>query len=356
MLDRCAEMIASQQLLSHPKAVALGILLGGCGRAHEAERVAPSSAASGPRPYVLLSRFGCTRASECRMPEPTCYRAPLIGQCSCRTDADCSPAETCEGSRCELRCFSENASECPRGGRCRVELLRCDHDFAPSDRNFEFDYRPPHMRPTEEETRRHRVALHATYDEWSGLMKHLRVSFRGDGSYVIEIDGWFHDAKPSNGKGKELLRNRTIRGTSTDTPLIASLHHAPSCSEYHSEFRAELVLVYGMTAYRGLWTHPKCPGFPTDYVDAIWRFVEQETGGALVRFDRTHWGDLPPIGAASAKPGAHRHPCWPGQQWSGTACTGRPTSCPLGYQPVENGCEDYAPSPSVPPAAGAASF
>jgi hypothetical protein len=303
-----------------------------------------------PRPYVLHSRFGCSTASDCRMPGAQCHRAPLIGKCSCRADADCAPAELCNGSRCELRCFLDNLVECPRGGQCDNYNPFCDDEWAPGDRDFDL---------TEWEEKRDAAVpghegkfLHATYDEWSGLATHLRVSFRGDGTYVIEIDGlsgWnrsFAHSRPSNAKGRELLQRGTLRGKG-GTPFIHSLHNAPSCFEYHSEFRAELVLVAefaSLMAYRGLWTHPKCPGFPSEYVDSIWRFVEKETGGALVRFDRTQWGDLPPTKRISATD-ARRLPCWPGQQWDGTACTGLPTSCPPGWQRAAGGCAAPVPSP-----------
>ena len=36
----------------------------------------------------------------------------------------------------------------------------------------------------------------------------------------------------------------------------------------------------------------------------------------------------------------HGQCCWPGQGWTGTACVGRPTGCPVGFEFGANGCEE----------------
>ncbi len=278
------------------------------------------------------------------MADAICKPESLIGKCSCRTDTDCLPSETCYAQTCELRCDAKDrGASCPRGGYCAstynfcVDPRRPDGDsFDPAEWFAKAEAGVPGHEPR---------LLHATYDEWNGEHGHLRVSFRGDGSYVIEIDGlsvWNRslrsDAKPS-ARARELFHGGVLRGKGS-VPGIGALQ-ARSCPEYRSAFRAELVLVAEFSTlmtYRGLWTHPRCSGFPEGYVAAIWTFVERETGGALRRFDHARFDDVPLFGAPLQTPDLARLPCWPGQAWDGASCVGRPRSCPEGYSVAEGGC------------------
>ncbi len=313
----------------------------------EPSRAVQPAATGDAAPHVSPFRYGCYDASECRAPGAVCRRASIIGKCSCRADDDCLPSETCYGRTCELRCGAAPKG-CPRGGSCVSHYKFCVDPRQDGETGFDLgewrakaDSGLPGHEPR---------YLHATYDEWDGGNRHLRVSFRGNGDYVIEVDGisgWNRSlagAKQPNMKGRELLRTGMLRGHGR-TPGIAELTGG-SCPGPLSTFRAELVLVAefaDLMVYRGLWTHPQCPAFPREYADAIWAFVEKETGGAVARFDWGRYGPLPPVDIATAKPELDRLPCWPGQSWSGKACTGRPTSCPSGYAVSEVGCASCAP-------------
>ncbi len=320
---------------------------------HEAARTPPaplcsaapsasSPAAHAEHPLAWHTRFGCFATNDCHLPDATCEPAALLGKCSCKVDADCSPSETCYAGRCELRCAA-NANVCPRGGACGPHYDFCVDPRQASSETFdlmEWAEKAAAGVPGHEPR-----FLHATYDEWDGTTRHLRVSFRGDGSYVIELDGisgWnrsLSSGKKGNARGRELLRTGVVRGQGK-TPGIPSLN-APSCAEPLSPFRAELVLVAEfatLKTYRGVWTHPKCPGFPGAYVDAIWSFVNEQTGGALEAFDRKQWGELPPVGPTKSADDAARSPCWPGQSFSAGRCSGRPSACPAGFTPADDGC------------------
>jgi hypothetical protein len=131
-----------------------------------------------------------------------------------------------------------------------------------------------------------------------------------DGRYVIEVDGisgWNGSAFTGgrgNAQARELARTGVLTGTSRSAPAIRSLR-TRSCTELLSGFRAELVLVAefaNLMAYRGVWTHPKCKGFPKEYIDAIWAFATKVTGGALRPFEREKWGELPALSKEHAEP------------------------------------------------------
>ncbi len=307
---------------------------------------AVGAGAPAEKPRVSRYRFGCTTADECRMPGAECGPGTVIGKCDCRTDADCTASETCYGA-CEVRCAAFPKG-CPRGGYCGDHYAFCIDPRQEATETFDLsEWKAKAMAGV---PGHQGFALHATYDEWNGSGGHLRVSFRGNGSYVIELDGiggWNRSlvgSRRPNAKGRELLRTGMLRGTGK-TPAVSSLR-ARSCPEHLSEFRAELVLVAefaNLYTFRGLWRHPRCEGFPKAYVDSIWAFVTKETSGAVQRFDHSMYGDRPPTDKPTTAPDPDRLPCWPGQSWSGTACTGRPTSCPPGFMPAADGCAGCPP-------------
>ncbi|HEX3902673.1 MAG TPA: hypothetical protein VH853_07465 [Polyangia bacterium] len=309
-----------------------------------AQPAAPGVGAEGP--FTSRTRYGCRDARDCRMPGAVCQQEPIIGKCGCRTDADCTPDETCYVF-CELRCSSASDG-CPRGGSCGSSYDFCVDPDRESDESFDLgEWRAKERAGVPGHEPRF---LHATYDEWNGTGGHLRVSFRGDGNYLIELDGhsgWnrsFGRDGRLTSKGRELLTTGVLKGRG-GTPSIHSLR-AASCPEYRTGFRAELVLVAEfarLETYRGIFTHPKCKGFPSRYVDDIWRFVEKQTGGAVTRFDRATWGELPPTGVPTDAPDPHRLPCWPGQHYTGSTCTGLPASCPAGYVAAADGCQACPP-------------
>lgn len=244
--------------------------------------------------------FGCRNANDCPQPNAACVAAVLIGKCTCRAQADCTADEICVDGTCEVRCH--NASQCLRGGSCEepsteaahcVDLRRASEDeFNPTEWDTEAERAHPGHVP---------AMVRATYDEWDGSKRHLRVSFRSDGHYVIEVDGIGgsnrseEPGERGNAKGKELLRTGFLVGWSNAVPTISYLH-ATSCKGELSSFRAELVLTAEfdeLQTYRGLWTHPLCRGFPAVFVEAVWDFVNRETGGAIARFDRALWHKVP---------------------------------------------------------------
>ena len=191
-------------------------------------------------------------------------------------------------------------SSCPRGGWCDAERGVCIEPDVPDRNTFGTD---EWLSKAASDVPGHTPnLLHVTYDEWDSLSRHMRISFRGDGWYAIELDGisgWnraFEADATGNERGRQLRRTGFISGRSRALPSIRSLR-AASCPGNISGFRAELVMVAEfarMHAYRGVWTHPMCRDFPREYIDAIWSFVESETGGAVHRFNRDQWGPLPP--------------------------------------------------------------
>jgi hypothetical protein len=309
--------------------------------------VASPSPVGAAAPHVSRYRYGCYDSSECRAAGAVCRRDSVIGKCSCRTDDDCLPSETCYGTTCELRCTAA-PNGCPRGGTCASHCDFCVDPRQDAESRFDLD---EWLAKAESGLPGHEARyLHATYDEWDGSHRHLRVSFRANGDYVIEVDGisgWnrsFVGSKPPNAKGRELLRTGILRGHGK-VPVIAELSRG-SCPGPLSTFRAELVLVAefaDLMVYRGLWTHPLCPSFPRSYAQMIWEFVQRETGAGVEPFDWKRYGSLPPVDLPTGKPDLERLPCWPGQSWSGKACTGQPTQCPPGYERAEEGCARCAP-------------
>ena len=309
----------------------------------ESPSVATISPAGDEAPLVSRYRYGCYDSSECRGAGAVCVDAPVIGECTCRTDDDCLPTETCHIT-CELRCDAA-PNGCPRGGACWPDSAYkfCLDPDQESHNGFDLS---EWLAKQEEGLVGHEDRyLHATYDEWDGSNRHLRVSFRANGDYVIEVDGiggWNRTvvgSKHPNAKGRELLRTGILRGKG-GVPVIAELNRG-SCPGPLSTFRAELVLVAefaNLMIYRGLWTHPQCPSFPRGYAAMIWQFVDRETGGAVEHFDWNRYGSLPPVDGRTPKPDLDRLPCWAGQSWNGKACAGKPTNCPSGYALADEGC------------------
>ena len=248
--------------------------------------------AQAEKPRVSRYRFGCTTADECRMPGAECGPGAVIGKCDCRTDADCTASETCYGA-CEVRCAAFPKG-CPRGGYCGRHYAHCIDPRRDATETFylsEWKAKAAAGVPGHEG-----FALHATYDEWNGSAGHLRVSFRGNGSYVIELDGisgWNRSpagSKRPNARGRELLRTGMVHGDNArgfepagalvpGTPVGVSRGTGAGCR------------VCRPLHVSGLWRHPRCEGFPKAYVDSIWTFVTKETGGAVQRFDLSIYGD-----------------------------------------------------------------
>lgn len=136
--------------------------------------------------------------------------------------------------------------------------------------------------------------LHLVYEEWIGRAQHLRVSLRGSGDYVIELDGisgWNPTAR-HDGARRLWSKSGTFVGRIEKRRALALLreHHGvvnePSCTEACTGFHATATMVaeFGSLAIgRGVWTSRDCPGFPKALADAMWALARERSRGAVRR-------------------------------------------------------------------------
>lgn len=153
--------------------------------------------------------------------------------------------------------------------------------------------------------------LHFVYDEWFAT-GHVRVSVRGNGAYVIEIDGidgWRSFTRKTKDPVSIQRQSGNFTGVaefpfldhfvqSSPTPSAWRAAHSyfeyPPCTQVPSgtpsvdpSFGASMTLLAEsgdprLAVFRSEWRSPHCPGFPHELAKEAWKLVEKVTKKTVV--------------------------------------------------------------------------